>query len=117
MPESLGAGHKLSPSLHQLAVGTADLARYPAQGDAYLHTGFEAGSIGSDRADRCSRYTNAGRRVWRSRLDGATALSHEDKHNAGTFSDRHRIRDLRLDPRSPEPGKPRTTCSQRLPGG
>ena len=78
MPESLGTGHKLSPSLYQLAVGTADLARYSAQGDAYLHTGFEAGSIGSDRADRCSRYTNARRRVRRSRLDGATALSHED---------------------------------------
>ena len=78
MPKSLGTGHKLSPSLYQLAIGTADLARYSAQGDAYIHTGFEAGSIGSDRADRCGRYTNARRRVRRSRLDGATALSHED---------------------------------------
>src|ERR1700739_3850777 len=114
MPESRATGHKLSPSLYQLAIGTADLARYSAQGDAYLHTGFEAGSIGSDRADLGSGYTNAARCVRRARLDGATALSHEDKHNAGTFSDRHRIRDLRLDPRSSEPWKPRTTCSQRL---
>src|ERR1700751_77648 len=116
MPESLVTGHQLSPSLYQLAIGTADLARYSAQGDAHLHTGFETGSIGSDRADRCSRYTNASRGLRCSRLDRATALTHEDKHNAGSFSDRHRIGDLRLDSRSPEPGKPRTTCPQRLPG-
>src|ERR1700745_4475653 len=107
MPESLGTRHELSPSLYQLAIGTADLARYSAQGDAHLHTGFEAGSIGSDRADCCSRYTNASRGLRCSRLDRPTALSHEDKHNAGSFSDRRRTRDLRLDSRSPQPGKPK----------